>query len=361
MTASRVSSRTPTDHIVQLVEQQHRRRGACAQICVIHRDHIVFDHAVGCAPDALFVIYSASKPFVALVVHLLAGRGQIDLDDPVAAYWPEYAQHGKGAITIRHVLQHRAGVPIANGLFATLSHMHHWNRSVRDAECTRPRSPAGQVPAYHPITYGFILGELVRRVTGHPIRQVLFDELLEPLGLRDLHLGLPDKALPRAVPALAGHRSEIINQWQFNRRRVRQAIIPAANISTSASELARFYHMLLRGGELDGVRVLQAAAIIEARRPSSDGATDAFLQRPIRWAQGFQLGGPGNDPRDMARIMGALSSSETFGHAGNASCLAWADPTRGLALAYLSNVQPGIEHGIQHLGEISDAVFDAFG
>jgi CubicO group peptidase (beta-lactamase class C family) len=361
MTEPRASSLAPIDHIVHLVEKRHQRRGASAQICVIHKDQVVLDRAIGCRPDALFLIYSASKPFVALLVHLLAQQGQIDLDDPVAAHWPQYAQRGKGAITIRHVLQHRAGVPIAGGLLATLSHMHHWEKSVRDAECAKPRWPAGQVPAYHPITYGFILGELVRRVTGRPVRQVLFDELLEPLGLRDLHLGLPDDALPRAIPVLASHYSGIINQWHFNRRRVRQAVIPAANISTSASELARFYHMLLRGGELDGVRVLERATIIEARKPSSDGAIDAFLQRPVRWAQGFQLGGPGNDPRDMARIMGASSSSETFGHAGNASCLAWADPTRDLALVYLFNLQPSIEQGIQHLSRISDAVLEAFG
>ena len=316
------SGRVPTDHIVQLIEQQHWRRGACAQICVIHKDKVMLDRTIGCPHDALFLIYSASKPFVALLVHLLAARGQINLDDPVAAYWPHYAQHGKGSITIRHVLQHRSGVPIAGGLLATVKHMHHWHSSVRGAECARPKWPAGQMPAYHPITYGFILGELVQRVTGRSIKKVLFDEFVEPLGLHDLHLGLPDDALPRAIPVIADHYSEIVNQWQFNRRRIRQAVIPAANISTNARTLARFYQMLLRGGELDGVRVLQYQTIIEARRPSSDGMADAFLQRPVRWAQGFQLGGPGNDPRDMARIMGTFSSSETFGHGGNASCIA---------------------------------------
>jgi CubicO group peptidase (beta-lactamase class C family) len=352
---------SPTvDHLMNLIAGQHRRRGACAQICVIRRDEVVLDRTLGCAPDALFLIYSASKPVVALLVHGLAERGQVSLDDPVAAHWPQLAQHGKGSITIRHVLQHRAGIPITGGLLATLAHMHDWNKSVRDAERAKPRWPAGQVPAYHFISYGFILGELVQRVTGRPIREVLSSQFLKPLGLDDLHLGLPDHALPRAVPVVAGHPSEIINQWQFNRRRVRQAAIPAASISSNARQLARFYHMLVRGGELDGVRVLEPGTVVEARKASSDGIIDAFIKRPVRWAQGFQLGGPGKDPRDVTRVMGMASSPETFGHAGNASCLAWADPNRRLVLVYFSNIQPGIEQGFQHLSEISDAVLAAF-
>ena len=228
------------DAVMDLLEQQHRRKGAAAQICVVRNDQVVLDRVLGCSRDALFYIYSSSKPFVALLVHLLAERGQLGLDDPVAAHWPQFAQHGKGSITIRHVLQHRAGIPVPGGLFATMAHMHDWNKSVRDAECAEPRWPAGQVPAYHFLSYGFILGELVQRVTGRPIQQVLADELLEPLGLNDIHLGLPDDLLSRAVPVIAGQSSEIINQWQFNRRRVRQAVIPAAGISSNATQLARF-------------------------------------------------------------------------------------------------------------------------
>jgi CubicO group peptidase (beta-lactamase class C family) len=216
------------------------------------------------------------------------------------------------------------------------------------------------VAAYHVLSYGFILGELVQRVTGRPVEQVMREELLEPLGLRDLYLGLPDHALARAVPVRAGNLSELGNQIQSNRRRVRQAVIPAAGISTTAAQLARFYHMLMRGGELDSVRVLQEASIMEARRPSSDGAIDAFIKRPVRWAQGFHLGGPGGNPRSVACVMGMASSPLAFGHAGNASCVSWADPGRRLVLAYLSNIQPSMDRGIKQLGEISDAVLASF-
>ena len=347
--------------IAALIEHQHRRRNAAAQICVMRDDQLVYEQYWNCLPDALFLIFSASKPFVALLVHLLAERGKLRLDDRVAAYWPQFAVRGKDAITIRQVLQHRSGLPTTGGLLTTALHMADWQKSIRDAELAKPRWPPGQVPAYHFISYGYILGELVARVAGRPVRRVLSSELLEPLGLSDVHLGLPDDALPRAVPVVAGHPSEWMNQLLTNRRRVRQAVIPAASMSSNARQLARFYRMLARGGELDGIRVLRSETILEARLPTSDGAIDAFIKRPVRWSQGFQLGGPGDDPLDIAGVMGRTSGKQSFGHAGNASCVTWADPTSRLVMVYLSNVQPGIDGGIRHLGEVSDAVLAAFG
>jgi CubicO group peptidase (beta-lactamase class C family) len=334
-------------------------RKARAQICVLHRGKVVLDQAFGCKPDSLFLIYSASKPFVALAVHLLAEHGAVSLDDPVTTHWPEYRQNGKQSITIRQVLSHRAGVPVAGGMLRTIRSLPSWERSVRDAERAHPRYPPGQVPAYHFITYGFILGEVVQRVSGIAFRQFLTDSLLAPLGLDDVHLGLPDAAWARDVPARATHPSELPNQYVFNRRAVRQAVIPAVGISTNARQLARFYQMLAEGGQLDGVRVLRPDTISEACRPTSDGHVDAFIKRPVRWAQGFQLGGPGADPRDMARLLGSRSSRNAFGHAGNASCVAWADPGRQLVMAYLSDLQPGIDVGIRHVGDVSDAVLAA--
>jgi CubicO group peptidase (beta-lactamase class C family) len=113
-------------------------------------------------------------------VHLLAERGQLNLDDPIAKYWPEFAQNGKGSITIRHALQHRAGIPVAGGLIGTALHMHDWAKAIRDVERAKPRWPAGEVAAYHFMSYGFILGELIGRVSGRPIREFLVAELLEP-------------------------------------------------------------------------------------------------------------------------------------------------------------------------------------
>jgi CubicO group peptidase (beta-lactamase class C family) len=337
-----------------------RARGVSAQLCVTKNSRVVLDRAFGCEPDALFWIFSASKPLVALLVHLLAQRGELSLDDRVTDHWPSFGQRGKEAITVRQVLQHRSGLPVARSAARDALAMTDWDRSVRHLEQASPAWPPGQVPAYHYISYGFILGELVRRVSGASVSDFLADEFLGPLALRDVHLGLPDELWSRRVPIRGRGVAGRMSQAYVNRRATRQAVIPAAGVSTTARDLARFYQALLCGGELDGVRVLEAATIEQTRQPSSNGELDRFLKLPIRWSQGFQLGGaaPGAG-LPLSRPMGQLSSAQTFGHNGSNCCIAWADPTRQLVFVYLTSLLlPGHE-GARHLGRVADAIIEA--
>jgi CubicO group peptidase (beta-lactamase class C family) len=337
-----------------------QRRRASAQICVLQNGRVILDRAFGCCPDDLFWIFSTSKPFAALLVHLLAERGALSLDDAVASHWPEFARNGKDAITIRQVLQHRSGLPVARSAAEDALVMTDWNRSVGNIEQARVRYLPGQVPAYHYLSYGFILGELVRRVTGRSVPDVLTAELLRPLGLHDIHLGLPGDLWPRHVNVRGQDPAGWITQAVVNRRRTRQAIIPAAGISATARDVARFYRALLQGGELDGARVLQPATIMEATQPSSNGEVDRFVRLPIRWSQGFQLGGPALG-RPASHPMGERSSRETFGHNGSDTCLAWADPARQLVMVYLTSLLSPGRQGARHLSEVSDAVLSACG
>ncbi|QWF81211.1 serine hydrolase domain-containing protein [Amycolatopsis sp. CA-230715] len=335
-------------------------RGAKAQLVVVRDGEVLVDNAFGCSPDVPFLLFSAGKPFVAVLVHLLAKRGLLGLDDPVARHWPEFGRHGKETVTIRQVLQHRSGVPVARGIRRDALVAANWPRSVRALERARPRWPPGEVPAYHILSYGFVLGELVQRVTGKDLRDVLRTELLDPLGLSRTHLGTPASLWRDRVPVRARGMDGKIRQAVFNRRALRQAVIPAATMSSTARDLARFYRMLVNGGELDGVRVLSPDTVAEARRPSSDGETDRLLRLPIRWSQAFQLGGPGPDPA-RPRPMGRTSGRNTFGHNGSNCCLGWADPDRGLVFAYLTNLlESGLE-GAPHQCEVSDAVLAAYG
>jgi CubicO group peptidase (beta-lactamase class C family) len=333
-------------------------RGAAARLCVLREGQVVLDRGFGCPPDALFWIFSASKPLVALLVHLLAQRGELTLDDRVAEHWPRFGQHGKESVTIRQVLQHRSGLPVAGGAARDALAMTDWDRAVRQIEQARLSWPPGQVPAYHFISYGFILGELVRQVSGVGVRDFLITEFLGPLGLRDIHLGLPDGLWPRHVPIRGRGPAARLTRVFVNRRATRQAVIPAAGISATARDLARFYEMLLRGGELDGTRVLEAATIEQARRPSSDGELDRFLGLPIRWSQGFQLAGPANG-RLPGGPMGRLSSPQTFGHNGSNCCIAWADPGRQLVFVYLTDRLTAGHEGARHQGEVADAIIAA--
>ena len=342
------------DQAVELVTA----RGVTAQLCVLRDGKVVLDRGFGCAPDALFWIFSASKPFVALLVHLLAEKGELSLDDRVASHWPEFGQGGKETITVRQVLQHRSGLPVARSRTLDALAMPDWDRSVRHIERARPSWPPGQVPAYHYISYGFILGELVRRVSGAAVPDLLAAEFLRPLGLRDTHLGLPGDLWPRHVPIRGRGAAGRISEAFVNRPATRRAVIPAAGISTTARDLARFYQALLSGGELDGARILEPATIEHARQPSSDGELDRFLNLPIRWSQGFQLGGASREPAGH-RPMGRLASREAFGHNGSNCCIAWADPARRLVFVYLTDRLAGGHEGARHLAAVGDAIIAA--
>jgi CubicO group peptidase (beta-lactamase class C family) len=326
-------------------------RGVVARLCVMRHGKVVLDRGFGAPPDALFWLFSTSKPFVAMLVHLLVRRGLLDLDDPVAAHWPEFGRHGKEGITVRHVLTHRAGVPVAGrSVLHDAAVLGDWWRSVRLAERARPRWAAGTVPAYHILSFGFILGELVRRVTGRSPAVLLAEEMLAPLELSDIHLGLTDAELNRAVPLVADTAADHVRRVLFNRQAVRLAVVPAAGVSATARDLARWYHLLVAGNPvLDGEAVAAAT-----ERSTVDGEVDRFLGHEVRWGHGFQLGGPPGP-----RPFGSAAGPRTFGHNGSSTCNAWADPDRGLVVAYLTNLVLPRRRGRDHQCAVSDALLAA--
>lgn len=339
------------ERVARLVEA----RGAAAQVCVISGGEIVFDRAFGCASDSLFWLFSASKPLVALAVHLLAERGELSLDDAVATYWPQFGRNGKQAITIRQVLQHRGGLPVARNMAADALAMTDWDASVRAIERAAPKLLPGSGPAYHILSFGFILGELVQRVSGVSLADFVQAEFLGPLRLRDSYLGLPDEQWHRHVPVQGTDPARVISALVVNRPGTRRAVIPAAGLSTTARDLARLYLALLNGGELDGVRVLNPETIAVATSPSTNGELDQFLHLPVRWAAGFQLGGE-RDGLGGSGAMGKLVSRQAFGHNGSYACIGWADPSQNLAVAYLTGRLVNRSAGTWHMAEVSDAI-----
>ncbi|HYW22762.1 MAG TPA: serine hydrolase domain-containing protein [Terriglobales bacterium] len=334
---------------------------AAGQLVVLRRGKVVLDRAFGARPSSLFLIYSCSKPYAALAVHLLVESGQVSLDEPIAKWWPEFGRRGKGAITARHVLTHRAGVPDDFAVW-TLTTATDWAASVRRMEALVPRWPAGEVTAYHALTYGWILGELVRRASGERIESLLRESLLGPIGLRDTFLGLPPAEWSRSVRVVpAGSRTELANALVFNRRRYRQAVVPAATVCATGRDVARFFEMLRLGGTLDGVRVLRPDTIAEALRPATVGVdVDRTLGRRVRWAEGFHLGGV-HSPVDLARFMGDLSTSHAFGAVGSDCCTVWVDPERELVFVYLTGLLLPTGSGIMHHGLVADCVLRACG
>ena len=189
-------------------------------------------------------------------------------------------------------------------------------------------------------------------------------ELLGPLGLRDTYLGLPSEQWSRHVPVRGRGAAELATQLVINRRATRQAVIPAANVSATARDLAWLYQTLLNGGELDGAGVLTAETIRQATTPSSDGEIDRHLKLPVRWSEGFQLGGAreastrvGGGPGPM----GALASRTAFGHNGSYVCVGWADPERQVAVGYVTGLLVSRAAGARHMAAVSDAVLAGLG
>jgi CubicO group peptidase (beta-lactamase class C family) len=305
------------------------RRAGIAQLCVVREGRVVVDRSFGCSPNALFWLFSASKPFLAVVIHQLVESGRLHLDDAVAAYWPEFAQNGKREITVREVLRHRSGLSHAGSFLGDTRAMGDWERSLRRIEEAKPRWPIGTV-AYSPLAFGFVLAEVARRCSGLPIDELVRQGVLEPLALGDTYLGLPAEHWGRHVPIKASGAAGPFFQSVLNRRSTRAALVPAAGISATARDLATFYQGLLVGALLDP----ETLAI--AVEPSSEGELDRTARAPIRWSQGFQLGGP-RWLEGAVSPLGSLSSPRTYGHNGSNCCMGWADPDRRIAYAYLTN------------------------
>lgn len=329
-------------------------RPAPAQLVVVHRGSVVIDYAQACGRDELFWIFSASKPYVVVLLYMLVDRGLVDVDQPVARYWPEFGAHGKQRITVRQVLQHRSGFSTARGFVGDALTMTDWGRATRAIASVRPRRPAGATPAYQVFAFGFILGEIIQRVTGRPLRDVMQEELLDPIGAAHTHLGVVG-GRDRGVP-LSGRSwpDRLVAQF-LNRRSVRTAVIPSAGISTTARDLATFYSMLLAEGRTaSGERILCPRSIQDASALSAPNEIDLYAKAHIAWANGFQLGGASTNPLPP---LGRTSGPRAFGHNGSNICVAWADPEEALVVAYVTSLLAGDAQS--HITAVSDAVISA--
>ena len=344
-------------------------------LCVRRHGEVVVDRAIGWArgggpgdpadaeralaqPDTPFVIFSAAKAYTATVAHLLDERGLIHVDDRVCEYIPEYARHGKQAITIEHVLSHRAGVPNLPGHVLDLDNVGDRDLLVETLCDAKPRTRPGKLLSYHAVSGGFIVGEIVHRVTGKDIRQVMAEEICEPLGFRWGNYGVAPEdvdavgrsyatgapVLPPLSTAMAralGRHPDEVTRIS-NDPRFLTAIVPAANIVTTANELSRFYELLRCGGELDGVRVMEPRTIRRALVERAYREIDLTLGAPMRHASGFLLGA-------QAMSLFGPDTEQAFGHLGFTNILGWADPQRAVSVGLITSGKPILHHGLPDL------------
>jgi CubicO group peptidase (beta-lactamase class C family) len=297
-----------------------------------------------------------------MVIHLLDQQHLLHLDDPVCEYIPEFAAHGKRWITIRHVLTHRAGIPNVPPEAMRLELLAEPTEILRILCDARPTWRAGRRLAYHAISGGFLLGEIVRRVTGDDIRTVLACEILEPLRFRWMNYGVDPQDVDRvALNYFTGMPVLPPASWIFRRflgvdfervadlgndPRYLTAIIPSGNIVATANEVSRFYQLLLNGGELDGVRVFEPRTIRRAVSEQSYLEFDLSLAMPVRYGMGFMLG---------SRCMSfwGPDTFHAFGHIGFITVMGWADPERRITVGLMTSGKPLLYPEIAHFAAIS--------
>jgi CubicO group peptidase (beta-lactamase class C family) len=293
----------------------------------------------------LQLVFSGTKGFVAVCLLQLIERGELDLDAAVCEYWPEFAAGGKEAITVRHVVSHGAGLP---GLRQPIGFddIAEPARMAALLSVQQPFWPAGEVPCYHGLTYGWLCGELVRRIDGRTIGRFFADEVAGPLGL-ELWIGLPAELEPRvsrvrrasttAPPLCIPGSPEWSVEWNpplwhgdpdvWNSRRYHASEIPGAGAIGSARSIARLYGCLARGGELDGVRVL-APETIELGRTELARGTNPIGSWPLAFGVGFAL-------PTAAREFGPSDSA--FGHGGAGGSMHGAWPEKSVGFSYVMN------------------------
>jgi len=341
-----------------------------AQVVASLRGRTVIDLAVGEAapgvpmtPDTLMLWMSATKPIVAAAVMQRVERGELALDDPVAAHLPAFATGGKDAITIRHLLTHTGGfrhVPIR---FPEQS----W-RQIIETICAAPIERGwepGKTAGYHPRPSWFILGELVQRATDQPLPEYLRDKLFKPLGMTDCFVGMPEAAYERyhAAQRIGMMPDTEGRQLAAHPRTTRPwltACAPASNGIGPARQLARFYLMLLGGGTLDGNRVLQPDTVEQMTHRQRAGAYDLTFQHRMDWGLGMMLDKPDRRGR-MPYGHGRHASPGTFGHGGMQSSAAFADPAHGLAVAAVFTGMPGERVHQRRIDELLTALYEALG
>jgi CubicO group peptidase (beta-lactamase class C family) len=362
-----------------------------AALCIYHRGRKVVDlwggttdaNGTRWTAETASMSYSTTKGVASTVLHVLADKGLLDYDEPVANHWPEFAHGGKEKITIRQVMCHEAGLYDIGSMVDHARRMLDWEYMIRALEAARPIHEPGTTHGYHGLTYGYLVGEIIQRVTGKPFCQVLEEEISKPLGLDGCYVGLPaEHAHRKATLALAGIHTEGrgaartraylagINRWlrllgipvdlreaeralmphgidevDFNSPEFAMACIPSANGVFTARSLAALYATLAGGGEMDGVRIMSEKTLHKAST-IQNRTVDRVVPFPMQWRLGYHR------PFTMGLTGGVRHGIGHFGFGGSG---AWADFDRNLAVALTLNSGVGTPFGDLRIVRVSTA------
>lgn len=383
-----------------LAKQLPKDQDGGAAVCIYHRGECVVDIWGGTRneggdeweEDTLSLSFSTTKGIASTLLHICADRGLIRYDDPVAKYWPEFGQSGKGAITIRQVMCHEAGLYDIRGMVPHANEMTDWEGMIRRIETTAPAHHPGRHNGYHGLTYGWLVGEIVQRVTGKSFAVALEEMITGPLNLDGLYVGIPENVFNRRAylikpggkhlssqskgekPLAIQLRNRLIRQFidnmirisgtnpnniragllprgissfDFNGNDVVKSCIPSANGMFTARSLARVYAALANGGSLDGARIVSPDRV-EQMSEVQNHRRDKVVPIPMKWRLGYHrvfTTGP--------------RTPHAFGHFGFGGSGAWCDPSRELSVALTLNSGVGTPFGDSRIAYLNSAAIQA--
>jgi CubicO group peptidase (beta-lactamase class C family) len=338
-------------------------------------------------PDTIGVIWSCTKGATALCAHVLVSRGVLDLDAPVASYWPEFAKNGKSTITVRMLLAHQAGLaafsePIPDDGY------RDWELIVHRLEDQEPLWAPGTRHGYHALTFGHLVGEVVRRADGRSLGTFFREEIAEPLGI-DLWIGLPEQQEARVAPTIPAplpgpgdviptfYRAAMTDptsvgaQVLMNSGHVfapgwidtpatHAAELPAFGGIGNGRALARMYRALALGDTVDGVRLVDDGALAAMAAVASATSVDATMLVPTRWSLGF-VKSVDNSAREPGDTDGVVLAEDAFGHVGMGGSIGFADPRARMSFGYTMNRQ-GMSTGLDERAQsLVDVTYAALG
>ncbi|MDR3656816.1 MAG: serine hydrolase [Mycobacterium sp.] len=383
--------------VANIFRKQIARTDGGASLAVYHRGRLVVDmwggvRTAGGDPwerDTLAMCWSTTKGVTATCAHVLADRGDLDYDERVATYWPEFAQNGKADITVRQVLSHSAGLHRFGTIIDHSSKILDWEHMADALARAKPAYQPGTAVGYHALTFGWLVGELVRRISGMPIEKFVQKEIAEPLGLDGLYIGCPPEQRHRMAPLApmspaVKRLSGPVGSFVFNQMtrvlrvlgspinphrminaalsrgmedviadlRLLDAAVPAMNGYFDAVSLGAMYAMLAGGGQLGGVRILSEETVRKASEIQND-QRDRVVMMTMQWRLGYHR-------------LPIISKQfpRGFGHFGFGGSGGFADPGHDLALAMVCNRGQGTPLGdlrILRLGQATARAVQSLG
>ena len=362
-----------------------------AAVCVYHRGRCVVDLWGGTrdgegspwCEDTVCLSFSTTKGVASTLLHILVDQGRAAYDDPVARHWPEFGTQGKDSITVRQLLCHEAGLYRIAEMVERPAEMLDWEHMTQVVANGAPVHAPGATHGYHGLTYGWLIGGLVEAIAERPFQRVLREELIEPLNLEGMFIGMPAEGMARRaklrdvlveppssptddwratlkerieealtvvgieLPEFRASMMPFSEAFDWNDDAVAAAVIPAANGHFTARSLAKMYAMIANGGEFDGVRLLSRATVAEIGQVQNRGR-DKVLFVPMQWRLGYH----------RAFVLGARVPA-AFGHYGYGSSGALCDPSRNLAVAMTVNSGAASTSAYSRLPRIAGAALRA--